>query len=203
MAQPELPGTDSNSTAESELKLVLIEYDQVKSEQRNRIQHRDGLVYTTIAAMGAILAATISQRTTAVLLLLPPVGIVLGWKYLANDAKIGSANSYVRERLSPRATEITGSTGPVFGWETYHRVGVFHRARRFVQVVVDLLTFCVLPCAALIGFWVVGPCPAGLLVVSIVEVVLLVGLGWLVGLAFLSRDELRGVPAGVSGEVAG
>jgi len=194
MTQPELPSTDPNLAAERELKLVLTEYDHVKSEQRSRIQHRDGLVYTTIAAMGAVLAATISQHSVAVLLLLPPVSIVLGWKYLANDAKIGSANSYVRHRLSPRATEITGSTGPVFGWETYQRTGFFYQARRFVQVAIDLLTFCVLPCAALIGFWVVGPYPPGLLVVSVAEVILLGGLGWMMVLASLSRDELRRMP---------
>ena len=182
MAQPTPVADDRDGTTDTEMTLILTEYDQVKGEQRNRIQHRDGLVYTTIAAMGAVIAATIGQHNAAVLLLLPPVAIVLGWKYLANDEKIGNANRYVREQLSPRAAEIAG-VAQVFGWESYHRTGVFRRARWLVQLAVDLLAFNVLPAAALVGFWVVGPCPAGLVVVSVAEALLLTGFGWLVWLA--------------------
>jgi hypothetical protein len=173
------------SATETEVTLLLAEYDQVKGEQRGRIQHRDGLVYSTLAAMAAVIAATIGLHTAAVLLLLPPVAIVLGWKYLANDEKIGTAGGYVRDRIAPRLVEITGVTGTVFGWETGHQAGVFRRTRRYVQLAVDLITFCALPFAALVGFWVLGPCPAGLIVVSVLETLLLGGLGWLVAQACL------------------
>jgi hypothetical protein len=175
------PAVDAET--KTEMTLLLAEYGEVKSEQRNRIQHRDGLVYTTLAAMAAVLAATFSVHDGAVLMVLPPLALVLGWKYLSNDEKIGTAGSYVRERLAVRAAELSGVAGPVFEWETYHRAGPFQFARRYVQVGVDLLAFCVLPAAALIAFWVVGPCPAGLVVVSVVELLLLVGLGWLMWLA--------------------
>ena len=133
MTEPVSPAANSSATADTEMTLLLSEYDQVKSEQRNRIQHRDGLVYTTLAALAAVVAATVSQHSAAILLLLPPVAIVLGWKYLSNDEKIGTASRYVRERLSPRVDEIVDVTGPVFGWESFHRAGVFRRVRRHVQ----------------------------------------------------------------------
>ncbi len=58
------------SPTEVEKELILVEYGQLRSEQHARIQQRDGLVYTTPAAMAAVVAGTISQRTAAILLLL-------------------------------------------------------------------------------------------------------------------------------------
>lgn len=171
--------------AEFEMSLHLAEYGQIKSEQRDRIQRRDGLVYTTLAAMAAVVAATLQQHDVAALLLLPPVVMVLGWKYLANDEKISAAGRYVRDHLAPRLAHLTNTSSPVFDWERSHREGVYGRVRRYVQFMVDLLTFCVLPACALVGFWTLGSHPVGLVVVSMVEVVLLAGLAWLVMLACL------------------
>jgi hypothetical protein len=175
--QPDDPTAETRAT---ELKLILAEYDKVKSEQHGRIQARDGLVYTTLATMAAVIAGTIQQHNAAVLLLLPPVSLVLAWKYLANDEKISVAGEYVRDRMTPRLTELTGISS-VFGWESAHRGGVHRSVRRHVQRLVDLMTFWALPMAALVGFWTIGAHPAGLLVVvSVVEAAMELGVAWLV-----------------------
>jgi len=173
----------SDEAASTEIALHLAEYSQIKSEQRERIQHRDGLVYTTITAMAAVVAATVQQHNAAVLLLLPPVVIVLAWKYLANDEKIGGARRYVGEQMAPRLALLAGATTTVFGWEDAHQNGVYRHVRRYVQLAVDLLTFCFLPACALAGFWILGPRPAGLVIVSVFEAVLLTGMAWLTTVA--------------------
>lgn len=179
-----------SSTTEVEKELLLVEYGQLKAEQQARIQHRDGLVYTTLAAMAAVVAGTISQHATAVLLLLPPVALVLAWKYLAADEKIDGIARYIRDRLATRLATVTGLPAEqVFGWESAHHGGHFRRVRRYVQVAGDLLTFCVLPAAALVAFWTLGPTPVGLVGVSVVEAGLLAGLGWLVVIATFGTNR--------------
>lgn len=167
-----------------EVAVHLAEYDKIKSEQQSRIQHRDSLTYTTLAAMAATVAGTVQQHSAAVLLLLPPIAVVLGWKYLANDEKISSAGRYLRDQLAPRLTFLSNGTG-VFGWETAHRSGVYVRVRGYVQTAVDLVTFCLLPLCGLVVFWVTGPRSVPLLTASIGEALLLGALGWLVALASL------------------
>lgn len=174
-------------TAEAaELSVRLAEYNQLKSEQQGRIQHRDGLVYTTLVAMAATVTGALNQHSAAVLLLLPPVAAVLGWKYLANDEKVTVAGGYLREQLSPRLAELT-SAPSVLGWESAHRDGVYGPVRAYVQAGADVLTFCLLPLCALIAFWISGARPTGLLPVSIVEALLLAGVGWLAVLASWPR----------------
>jgi hypothetical protein len=185
------PATDARAV---ERELILAEYGPLKAEQQARIAHRDGLTYTTIGAMVAVVAGTIQQHNVAVLLLLPPVAIALAWKYLANDEKISGAGRYIREQMAPRLTDITG-VATVFGWESAHQGGVYSRVRPYVQVAVDLLTFCAPPGAALVAFWVLGPRPVGLLAVSVVEALLLTGLCWLVALASLGTSDNTAAPA--------
>lgn len=178
-------------TRDAEVTFGMAEYDKLKAEQHSRIQHRDGLMYTTLASMAAVIAGTISLHTAAVLLLLPPVAIVLAWKYLAADEKISGIGQYIRTNLGPRLAALTGvEVEKVFGWEAEHRGGVYARVRSIVQVAVDLVAFCVLPLAGLVGFWVIGPCPAGLVLVSIVEALLLVCLGLLTWMATLGMAGL-------------
>lgn len=160
----------------SEGKLLLVEYEQVKGEQRARITHRDGLIYTTIAAMAGVIAAVISAKATELLLVLPPVSVLLGWTYLTNDEKVSAAGRYVREKIGPRLEALANASEPVFGWEAAHRNGPRRRARKVMQLVVDLLGFAAAPAAALVTFWVLGPTPAGLIVVSVAESLLVVAL---------------------------
>lgn len=164
-------------TDATEAQLLLAEYEQLKSEQRNRIQFRDGLMYTTLASLAATVAATIGLHTAATLLLLPPVSVLLGWKYLANDAKISAMGAYVRAELAPRLAELSGAATPVFGWEASHQRIHGRNIRMIMQIIVDLIAFCVMPTAGLIIFWTSRPVPPILIPVSGVEALLCTVLG--------------------------
>lgn len=156
------------------LKIVLAEYDQIKNEQRARIQHRDGLVYTVLTALGALAVGALQLHAPAILLVSPWVALILGWKYLANDEKISAAGWYVQNTLAPQLEAAAGlSPNTLLGWETAHRVGIFRPARRYAQCAVDLATFCLLPGASLVAALVVKPVTGWYIVAAAVEGTLL------------------------------
>jgi hypothetical protein len=156
--------------------LLLAEYQALKEEQRGRIGFRDNLLYAMLAAIAASMAAVLQAKgRLELLLLLPPVSVLLGWTYLANDEKISAAGRYVREELAPRLASLANAspahdsrahTSPanvppsgdreelrVFGWEIVHRAAARRRSRKLLQLAVDLLAFCAIPLAALVVFW--------------------------------------------------
>lgn len=155
---------------------LLAEYDQLKGEQRARIRFRDSLMYTTLAAMAAVVAAALQAHSNLAFLLLPPVTVILGWKYVANDDKITAIGRYIQAQLAPRLTALVQQ--PVFGWETTHARGSRHpQARKAMQVLVDLLAFCFAPAAALVAVWATTACPPVLLATSIFEAALVIVTG--------------------------
>jgi hypothetical protein len=155
--------------------LLMVEYERVKGEQQARIGFRDNLLYATLASMGAVVAAALQVKGQAALLLLPPVSVLLGWTYLVNDEKISAIGRYVREELTPQLAamangqEQVSGRARVFGWETAHRSDSRRRSRKYLQLAVDLITFCLAPVAAVIVFWAEGPRAVPLVAVSAVE----------------------------------
>ncbi|MGW6738606.1 hypothetical protein [Streptomyces sp. NPDC055013] len=159
-------------------QLLLAEYQTVKDEQKARIGFRDNLLYVTLAAVAAVIAAAAQAEQPSMLLALPPVCVVLGWTYLVNDQKISAIGAYVREDLGPRLAELAEPGGgfEAFGWETAHRVDVRRKSRKAIQTVVDLTAFCLVPFAVLVVFWASGG--SGLLIaVSVLEALAVAGLG--------------------------
>ncbi|MFI6338090.1 hypothetical protein [Streptomyces sp. NPDC050535] len=151
-------------------QILLLEYTQVKDEQKARIGFRDNLLYATLAAMAAVIAATLQgPARVELLLLLPPVCLVLGWTYLVNDEKISAIGRYVSTELTPRLAVVTPLGRETFGWEAAHRSDRRRRSRKWLQLFVDLLTFCGASLAALTVFWATGRISAVLLTVSLVE----------------------------------
>jgi hypothetical protein len=162
-------------------KLLLVEYERLKDEQKTRIGFRDNLVYATLASMAAVIAATLSPRGgSGLLLLLPPVCLVLGWTYLVNDEKVSAIGRYLRHTLVPRLAAAAGLTGEavdaVLAWETTHRSDAGRRLRKLSQLGVDLGIFCLPALSALVVFWVAGSGSALLILLSLIEAVLSVGL---------------------------
>jgi hypothetical protein len=158
-------------------KLFLVEYERIKDEQRTRIGFRDNLVYATLASIAAVIAATINAHGQAnLLLLIPPVCVLLGWTYLVNDEKVSAAGQYIRTELVPRLSTLVPDGTAVFAWESFHRSDPRRRARKVLQLVVDLSMFCVAPVAALVVFWITGTQIVTLLVVSLAEVVIVAAL---------------------------
>ncbi|QTE00975.1 hypothetical protein [Streptomyces cyanogenus] len=159
-------------------QLLLAEYQTVKDEQKTRIGFRDNLLYVTLTVVAAVIAAAAQARQPAMLLALPPVCVVLGWTYLVNDQKISAIGAYVRGELGPRLAALARAEGAeVFRWEAAHRGDARRFSRKVVQCVVDLLAFCVVPLSALVVYWAGGEVSAGLVVVSVLEAVAVVGLG--------------------------
>ncbi|GCB45932.1 hypothetical protein [Streptomyces sp. NL15-2K] len=156
-------------------QLLLAEYQSVKDEQKARIGFRDNLLYVTLAVVAAVIAAAAQAKQASMLLALPPVCVVLGWTYLVNDEKISAIGAYVRGELGPRLAELAGDQG-AFRWEVFHRTDPRRVSRKVVQCVVDLLAFCLVPLSALVVYWADDTTP-GLLVVSVVEALAVVGLG--------------------------
>jgi hypothetical protein len=158
-------------------KLLLVEYERLKDEQKTRVTFRDNLIYVNLASMAAVIAAALSAKGHAnLLLLLPPVSVLLGWTYLVNDEKVSAIGRYIRHELQPRLATRVDDPDPVFGWERAHRSDARRGSRKLLQFAVDLSTFCVAPFAAIVVFWVCGPRTAPFLVVSIVELLAVLGL---------------------------
>ncbi|MFI5688883.1 hypothetical protein [Streptomyces sp. NPDC051636] len=159
-------------------QLLLTEYQTVKDEQKSRIGFRDNLLYVTLTVVAAVVAATAQAKQASMLLALPPVCVVLGWTYLVNDQKISAIGAYVREELAPRLAAVAGAEeAAVFRWEAAHRGDARRCSRKVVQCLVDLLAFCVVPLSALVVYWAGGGTSPGLLVLSVVEALAVVGLG--------------------------
>jgi len=158
-------------------RLMMLEYEHIKQEQRLRIGIRDNLLYASLASMVAVIATSAAANDRAFLLSLPPVSVILGWTYLVNDEKISAIGRYVRTDLGPRLTALTDEGVPPFGWETAHRSDPRRVTRKYGQLTVDLLTFCLLPAIALCAFWLsVADAPL-LVLVSLVELGALLALG--------------------------
>jgi hypothetical protein len=148
----------------------LVEYERLKEEQLSRIGVRDNLVYATLAALGGVAVFGFGGDTTRypALLLLPPVCLVLGWTYLANDQKVSAIGRYIRRDLAPRLRTQRGTD--LLRWEEAHRTDAGRRQRKTFQAAVDIVAFCVSGLAALVVFWVCAPrIPGPLLALSVVE----------------------------------
>lgn len=128
----------------AELDVLLAEYGALKDEQIKRVDRRDHLVYCTLAAAAATLAA--ASRLPEALLLLPAVTVILGWTHLVTDVKVAAAGRYLREDLGVRLGALAGA--PVLGWESAHRGDARRRQRKSIQLAVDLGTF---PAPALVS----------------------------------------------------
>ena len=169
---PESPGTGLPLG-----QLLLAEYTVLKEEQKTRIGFRDNLLYVTLT-VAAVVAAAVQAKEPAIVLALPPVCVVLGWTYLVNDEKISAIGAYVREELGPRLalSSQLAQGEEVFGWERVHRANLRRRSRKAVQCVIDLLAFCLVPLAGLGVYWAGGQGSPGLLVLSGIEALSVVGL---------------------------
>ena len=105
----------------------------------------------------------------------------MGWTYVVNDEKISAIGQYIRSALETRVAKLTGGAAddqPMFGWEIAHRTDSRRVSRKYLQLLVDLLTFVFSGWVALLLFWVPPSSPSSLaIMLSVIELVLLTGLG--------------------------
>ena len=169
----------------TESKILLVEYDSLKEEQKTRIGFRDNLLYFTLAAVTAIVAVTVHSGQSRLLLSVPAICLILGWTYLVNDEKISAIGYYVRDQLGPRLGELSSARGPVFGWEVFHRNVAGRTMRKRLQTAVDLFTYLILPMVCTTAFWCSPTVQPLLVLTSLVQMLALAVLGW----QFLRRTE--------------
>jgi hypothetical protein len=115
----------------------LKEYEVLKAEQGKRIGVRDNLLFGNFIAIGSITAGAVQAHLTVALLLIAPVCAVLGWVYLANDAKVSHIGHYVGDVLAPKIGRHVGDS--VLAWDTGLRPN--HRGARYGWLAVDVTAF--------------------------------------------------------------
>jgi hypothetical protein len=180
-------------TGDPLVDVLLREYDALKAEQIQRISTRDNLIYATLLSMAGVAAATLQAGVPALLLLLPPACVLLGWTYLVNDQKVSAIGGYIRHRLRPRLESHTGQ--PVFGWEAEHRRDRRRRGRKVGQLLVDLLTF-VGPAAGAIVAYAVTPGTRLLTAVAAAELVAVLALAYqIIRYADMSTVDIQEEPS--------
>jgi hypothetical protein len=133
-------------------EILLAEYEALKAEQKARIVVRDRLMYAALATTTAIVVGT--DGRTGLVLLLPPVCVVLGWTYVANDEKISNIGRYLRTELRGRlATAAKTTPAQLLGWELAHRTGLNRTTMKSIQLGADLIMFVVPSVIAVVSFW--------------------------------------------------
>lgn len=165
-------------------EIHLEEYRQLKTEQRERIQGRNQLLYVTFVATAASAAFAFTGQRYMALLCIPVVCIVLGWLYISNDRKVSLIREYIRCEL----TEALSTTEAIFGWESFHRLNN-HRSKAF-WLIIDLLVFPGLGLAAIITWLVTDSAllsPA--ILIAIVELFGLAAIAREIGLSFVTEKS--------------
>jgi hypothetical protein len=170
------------------MDVQLTEYEQLKAEQRDRLDRRDKLTRDAWVAAAAVVGAVVADLAhPAVLLLIPPVTLVLGWTYLRNDRMVTRIREYLVNDLRYRlAGELGVDADVLLRWEhgdgRSRRRG--RRAARVAQAVADVVTFAGPAVAAAVAFLAVGGGPwTGVAAVELLAAAALV-------MAFLSTADV-------------
>jgi hypothetical protein len=161
------------------LEIALKEYETLKQEQTQRIGFRDNMLYIALVAIGGVVSYALgSINNYSALLLVPWICIILGWTYLVNDEKISLIGKYLRVKLNDRIRrQLDLSERVLFGWEVEHRTDRRRTQRKVIQFVVDEIAFCFTGIVAVTAFLIIGEPHWSLLLLSIFEIILLLGLG--------------------------
>jgi hypothetical protein len=177
------------------LWIHLNEYVKLKDEQIARMRFRDNLLYVTLVAFGGIISyAIVSEHTQYyyAFLLLPWVCLILGWTYLVNDEKISSIGRYIRLALTEKLSVLVKEQPELlFKWEIFHRDDQWRKSRKFFQLLIDEITFCVSGLASIYFFYKLHPqvSDSSWIYLVIIEAILLFGLGlWI----FIYADLRKG-----------
>lgn len=164
------------------LDVLLAEYNNLKSEQAQRIGFRDNLLYVTLGLFGTVVSFAVSSPANYyAFLIIPWICLILGWTYLINDEKISALGKYIRLTLVEKVSEKTGYTdlGSLFGWEIVHRSDPKRMRRKVQQLVMDEITFVFSGAIAIFAFWYLVEQPSlAVNVLCWVELALLVVLAY-------------------------
>ena len=168
----------------------LEEYKALKVEQLKRIAVRDHVIYLTIAAVGLLVSAVDKHPNGLLLLVIPWIGVLLGWTYLVNDQKVSAIGQYIRNDLDGRLKNLSSASEDLFGWETKHRNDEQRRPRKYMQLIIDVLAFVVPGMIAICVFLIFYGKDFVLNLLAGAEILLLFVLAWqIVVYADLARGK--------------
>jgi len=122
-------------------EILLEEYKVLKSEQLERIKHRDNIIYVLLGAVGTLFSFAIIHQATYVVAIIPMISFVLCWLYLVNDRKISEIANYINNDLAVQLSALIDANLDIFNWETVHKQYKGRKARKLIQFVVDILIF--------------------------------------------------------------
>ena len=125
------------------INILLEEYKALKSEQLERIKHRDNIIFIMLGAMGTLFSFSIIHQAYYVVAILPILSLSLCWIYLANDSRISEIGTYIEEDLASQIQKHLKTDEEIFYWEKKHREYKGRKTRKMIQYVVDLLIFAV------------------------------------------------------------
>lgn len=125
------------------INILLEEYKALKSEQLERIKHRDNIIFIMLGAMGTLFSFSIIHQAYYVVAILPILSLSLCWIYLANDSRISEIGTYIEEDLASQIQKYLKTDEEIFYWEKKHREYKGRKTRKMIQYVVDLLIFAV------------------------------------------------------------
>lgn len=172
---------------EQTVQILVEEYKALKEEQKSRIGFRDNLLYVTLALFGTIASiALTSPKSYPAFLVIPWVCLVLGWTYVVNDEKISAIGRHIRYTLEERISTLIGGSVDgqyLFAWETAHRDDPHRKSRKYLQLLIDEVTFVFSGLAALLIFWLLVPIASSMAItLSVIEVILLITLGVMIAI---------------------
>lgn len=132
--------------------ILVVEYQALKAEQCSRIGTRDNLIYATLAAYGAVLLGVGSRNASILfLLLIPAIGVLMGWTHLINDDKISAIGDHIQENIRPSLMAQLGGDD-LFAWEQAHRSRPGQRRRKRLQLGADTLAFVLPACMSILVY---------------------------------------------------
>lgn len=134
------------------LTLYLTEYEHLKLEQIHRMGVRDNLVYIMLTVFGAVVSFSLTKpEYYHALLILPWTSLVLGWLYLTNDKKITDIKKYINAVLIKDIESSIGhDTDGIFKWESYFSNSKSRWVRKYFQLFINLVIFCLSSISGLI-----------------------------------------------------
>jgi len=137
----------------SSKEFLIAEYNKLKDEQHKRIAFRDQMIYISLGAIGSVFSFAIENpKFYIALLILPFIILILGWTYLVNDEKISSIGNYIKTILIPKLYDSSNQTY-IESWETHLKTDKKRKQRKIIQLIVDLLIFCLSSIASIIAFF--------------------------------------------------
>lgn len=134
------------------LTIHLTEYEHLKLEQIHRMGVRDNLVYIMLTVFGAVVSFSLTKPDYYhALLILPWTSLVLGWLYLTNDKKITDIKTYINTVLINDIKSLIGhDIDSIFKWESYFSNSKSRWIRKYFQLFINLVIFCLSSVSGLI-----------------------------------------------------